>query len=630
MYPGVIVEYDDQSNISSLVSATEVRNRPLFAALFTSDKGTEEWTRCTKDNFFKIYGKNISFAKHGQPLLQAAMTVNAGGELLCKRLVSSDASLANLGITATIVDTEIQDTDEVGKPLWKLEGGGQTTDRESSTGVAVMRSVTGVKYMTMGAQNVKTIEEAETAITKKIQDDNMENTHLLFVIADTGRGDSKKRVKILPNYKVSKNLGYTQYVLSIIEGTETTESIAFAANPDMIVNGYNQSMTSMVNSNSNQVICSMKSNGMESFITALAAKLGVSEDDLYAADPLFGCTNKGATPTKYEYVIVTGGSDGENAADLQSNSGISLMNGSNGTFGSSPFTNTTEFAKEACSALDGSFSTDIFNVDQFRINAIVDANYPEEVKRQLEVLAAFREDFVYFRDMGLNVNSMDAIITGSNKEAKNMFCASYFQSYDIIDPYSKKQITVTIGYDLAQLLVNHWNNGSIMPTAGIKHNMVIKNAIYGTLSFSPIICPDPRGNQKETLEDMRVNYATYIDNQLVIESLYTSQPEYTQWSFINNVMGIQDVIKAIRMRCPIVRYSFIEADDLEKYRSDVEEVIAPYRSNFSSLELDYVEDANYAANKIFYAVLNVKYKDFVQTEQFKVTALSSVEGTATN
>ena len=124
-----------------------------------------------------------------------------------------------------------------------------------------MRSVTGVKYMTMGAQNVKTIEEAETAITKKIQDDNMENTHLLFVIADTGRGDSKKRVKILPNYKVSKNLGYTQYVLSIIEGTETTESIAFAANPDMIVNGYNQSMTSMVNSNSNQVICSMKSNG---------------------------------------------------------------------------------------------------------------------------------------------------------------------------------------------------------------------------------------------------------------------------------------------------------------------------------------------------------------------------------
>ena len=59
MYPGVIVEYDDQSNISSLVSATEVRNRPLFAALFTSDKGTEEWTRCTKDNFFKIYGKNV-------------------------------------------------------------------------------------------------------------------------------------------------------------------------------------------------------------------------------------------------------------------------------------------------------------------------------------------------------------------------------------------------------------------------------------------------------------------------------------------------------------------------------------------------------------------------------------------
>lgn len=126
---------------------------------------------------------------------------------------------------------------------------------------------------------------------------------------------------------------------------------------------------------------------------------------------------------------------------------------------------------------------------------------------------------------------------------------------------------------------------------------------------------------------MHINYASYIDNQLVIESLYTSKEEYSQWSYINNVMGIQDVIKAIRKRCPVIRYTFIDGEDLERYRADVEEVISQYRSNFNKLELSYVEDTTYSANKIFYAVLNVTYKDFVQTERFKVTALSSVEVT---
>ena len=620
MYPGVIVEYDDKSNINSLVSSTEVRNRPLFGALFTSDKGTEEWTRCTKENFFKMYGSNISVTHHGQPLLQAAMTVNAGGELLCKRLVSDDATLANIGIVATIVDTTIQSTDEAGKPLWRTEGGGTTTDRASSTGEAVTEQRVGVKYTTLTAANAKTLSDATTAIRNKVTTDAVPNSYLLFVIADNGRGVSKKRIKITPNYRISKSLDYTQYTLSVIENGSVIESIAFCANPNVIVSNTNLSLASMVNSNSSQVVCSTDTTGIEGFVAALADKIDMTTEQLYAADILFGCNNKGISTEKY--IVVT---TEENAKDLQYSAGHLLESGSNGRFGDFPYLNEEEFSTQAVAALNGTFSTEIFNVDQYRINAFVDANYPRAVKRAIAELATFREDFVYFRDQGLGVTSMDGIIAASNYEIKNKFCASYCQSYDVIDPYSRKQITVTIGYDLAQLLVAHWNNGSIMPTAGMKHNMVIKNAIYGTLSFAPIVCPDPRGNQKEELEDMRVNYATYIDNQLVIETLYTSQEALTQWSYINNVMGIQDIIKEIRKRCSIIRYTFIDGEDLERYRSDVEEVIAPYRSNFNTLELDYVEDPTYSANKIFYAVLNVKYKDFVQTERFKVTALSSVE-----
>ena len=211
----------------------------------------------------------------------------------------------------------------------------------------------------------------------------------------------------------------------------------------------------------------------------------------------------------------------------------------------------------------------------------------------------------------------------ANKELKSMFCATYSQSYDIIDPYTKRQITVTIGYDIAQNLVQHLNNGAILPPAGMKYDMLIKNAIYGTLSFAPTVCPDPKGNQKEQLIELGINFASYIDNNLVIETLYTSQEKNSQWSYINNVMGIQEVVRAIRTRCPMIRYSFIDGEDLEKYRKDVEEVIAPYTSNFKTLKLKYVADATYSANKIFYAVIKVSFKDFIQSEIFKLTMINS-------
>lgn len=609
MYPGVIVEYDDQSSVGVL-PVSEVRNKPLFAALFTSDKGTEQWTRVTGEDFFKMYGKTISFSRHGQPLLQAAMSINAGGELLCKRLVASDSTLANLGIVATLSETEIQATDENGNLLFQDADGNQTVEE---TDTPVMTTGTGISYSLLTADTATTPEEVKEALEAKITD----GQYLLYIICDNGRGVSKKRIKITPNYRMSKSLEYTMYTLTVTEGSENIESMTFSVNPNLVVSGQNISLYSMINANSTQLVCIDDSTGMEKFVAALAEATGLTEDDIYAADPLFGCTKKG--------VALEGISVSDSGVDLQYTYGQQLQSGSNGAFGTHPIENSAEFTAQAVEALDGTFDPAIYNVDQYRLNAIVDANYPEGVKRAIEALATFREDFMYFRDQGIGVNTIDLISEKCNSEAKNMFCATYPQSYDIIDPYSKKQITVTIGYSLAQLLVSHCDNGANLPTAGMKHNMVIKDAIYGTLSFSPTVCPDPIGNQKEILDDMRVNYASYIDNQLVIETLYTSQEKHTQWSYVNNVMGIQDVVKAIRIRCPIIRYTFIDGDDLEQYKADVEEVIAPYRSNFKTLELEYLEDATYSANKIFYAVLKVVYRDFIQTEWFKVTALSSVE-----
>lgn len=611
MYPGVIVEYNDQSEYNNL-AISEVRNKPLFAALFTSDKGTEDWTRITGKDFFTMYGKTINFNRHGQPLLQAAVSINAGAELLCKRLVASDATLANLAIIATIGSEEVQATNSDGNLLFTDADGNQTVEE---TDTPVMTSVPKVTYSLKTVEKATTMDEIESALAA---DDTLgENSYILYVITDNGRGQSKKRIKFTANYKLSKSQSYTLYTMHVMEGTEVIESMTFSINPNLVVNNKNISLYSMINSNSTQLKCLDDASGMEKFIAALAEATGMDESLLYQYDILFGCTNKG--------VAIPGLIVDNSETDLSYSNGQMLKSGDNGKFGTHPIEVEDEFIARAIEALDGSYNPDIFNVDQYRLTAIVDANYPEDVKRQIEALATFREDFMYFRDQGLGKNALDLIKEQCDREAHNMFCATYPQSYDIIDPYSKKQITVTIGYSLAQLLVKHCDNGPILPTAGMKHNMVIHDAIYGTLSFSPVVCPDPIGDQKEAMNDMNVNYASYIDNQLVIETLYTSQEKASQWSYINNVMGIQEVIKAIRIRCPIIRYTFIDGDDLEKYKADIEEVIAPYRSNFKSLEVEYKEDATYSANKIFYAGLNVTYKDFIQTEWFKVTALQAVE-----
>ena len=609
MYPGVIVEYNDQSDISVL-PVSEVRNQPLFAAVFTSDKGTESWTRISGKDFFDMYGKNISFVRHGQPLLQAAMSINAGAELLCKRLVADDATLANIGIVATLSDIEVQAKDDDGNLLY-LDGEGHQTVEITEN--PVMIATKNIKYSIKTATNAETIEDAYESIKSGLE----ENSYLLYVISDNGRGTSKKRIKIVPNYKLSKTMDYTMYTLSVIEGSTEDESMSFSINPNLVVSGQNISLQSMIRTHSTQLNCIEDVGGMDEFIAALAESAEIDTDTMYKYDPLFGCNNRGES--------ITGIAVDDTGIDLQYTYGQSLQSGSNGAFGSNPISNTDEFSRQAVAAFDGTFDTSIFNVDQYKIDAIIDANYPAAVKRAIESLAVFREDLFYFRDQGLGMNNIDLISEACKTETKSMFCATYPQSYDIIDPYTKRQITVTIGYDLAQLLVAHCNNGRILPTAGMKHSMVISNAIYGTLSFAPTICPNPEGNQKEKLEEMRVNYASYIDNQLVIESLYTSQEKYTQWSFINNVMGIQEVVKAIRTRCPAIRYTFIDGEDLEKYKADVQEVIAPFSSNFKTLELEYVSDTTYSANKIFYAVLKVVYKDFIQTEWFKVTALSAVE-----
>lgn len=617
MYPGTIFEFIDQSDIA-LLPLEQPIYKPMYMTGITSDKGPEEYRVVEGDLFFKLYGNKISFAKHGQPLLQAAAIINAGGRLFVKRIVDPASTLANLAVLAKVSKIEVQKTNANGIALYIDDvTGAETTEATSSGGAAnapVMIDKCKIKYETQTVEDSKDLDTIAATILGSSTNlpSGSEGTYPLFVISDNGRGISNKNFQITPDYASSKAVDYVRYMFNVMESNSTIESVQFSVDPDTLDNGVNVSLQSRIKRNSNQVKCVHFEEYLSKFIDAVGTISGIGIEEYAGMDILFGKSKKGEAVSTVE-IDSTG-------INLSHPYGLRLTSGDDGTFTDKVYA-TDIYEDEMVKVFNGDFGSEIYDLDNYKIDLIVDANYPAAVKRSIEGLVSFREDCFYIRDLGLYLDSMELIEASDRNSLKNKFCASYCNSYDIVDPYSKKQISVTVSYTLAKLLVPHFINGRNRPLAGQLHGMILSEAIEGTINFLPVITPSV--NQKDELGDLRINYASYYDNVLVLETTYTAQEKHTQFTYSNNVLAIQEVTKAIRSRCPKIRYSFIDGEDLEKYKADVQSVIDKYVNNFLTITLEYIADPVYISNKVFYAALKVQFRNFVQTEYFKVIALPS-------
>lgn len=618
--PGVTITWVDQSQINNPeVPVEDNVDRPIFMTVFSSDKGPEEWKKKVYgQTFYDLYGSVPSFVRHGQPLIQASNIINAGGYVTAKRIVAEDSTLANIGVVAVVKNEQKQATNEEGLPLYVDQNTGKDTTEPSGNAPKMENHVNiefQLKSVVLDGNNVSAF--AATLLSDFGHQNNLgeDDQYPLFLITDNGRGVSNKRFRIYTDDTVSHPVQYVRYFLDIIENGETLETIPFTMNPDIIENDVNMSLANQVKINSNQVRAAIFEDEYNAFAENVAYLIGDTAGEFTLADVLFGTDLYGE-----EYPNITI-SDEVNLSTLY---GIQLQNGSNGNFGDRPVSSDT-YTTQLKKAFDGSFSDDIYDLDNNRIDCIFDANYPNIVKRAIEQLVNFREDCMYFRDMGIGISSIEELKLKDTDNTKSKFCATYMNSYDIYEPYTRKQITVTVMYDLARLFVKHFINGRSRPFCGQKYDIVIPsdNMVEGTLNFSPKITPTL--NQKKELDDLRINYVSYYDgNILTMNSEYTSQTEYTQLSWINNVLAVQEMIKAIRVLCPKNRYMFMDGEDLTKYKNDVQNmVISKYQNLFKSCTIEYVSNSVYESNKIIYAVIRVQFRNFIQTEMFKIICLQS-------
>lgn len=621
-YPRTGFTWFDQSQISEINNVTV--SQPNYLLAFSADKGPEAIMKCTYENFHKYYGDNISFAKHGQPLLQAAVATDNGGIVFCKRVVAENSTLANIAVFASVTaGTQEQKTDEKGNKLFThVETGNTVTESQKEALLAaakennettptfenIMVTPAVIKYETKSFADCKTINE----IKVKVAALKTEEKFPLFVITDIGRGLSGKSFSITPDYIVSKTRGYMRYQLNTIEGSKVVESINICLNHNISENGINRSLYTACKQDSYNLAADVFYNYHDEFIAKLAQMSGNTDKYCNTHDLLFGFTVRQAKLNNIK--IAT------DSVNLSSIYGVSLAEGSNGNFSEAPF-GTEEFTTEVTKFYSGEIDDNIYDLDNYKFDLFLDANYPPTAKRAMESLASFREDCECMMDCGIEgLNTLEEIKVSSDGVTKSPFVMNYPIYYDIIDPYSGKQITVTAMYTMAKLMIPHFaNSARFKPMAGELNGFIINDALDGTENFVPKNLPS--GSQKEVLAEARINHLGKYNGILCFESLWTTQDAYSQLSFGNNVLAIQEVVKAIRDFCPANRFSIMYNDDLQAYKEDVTDIISNFKDNFVSIDMVYSADADYEANKIYGAALSFVCKDFNMAEEFKIYVL---------
>ena len=620
-YPGTVDNWIDQSGITAQ-QPQEVYPRPLLLTAAAFDRGPEKITRVYGQTFYKLFGYYIDFEKYGQAAIQAANIINNGGELMLKRVVAEDATLANIVVCARVSTDRVQKTDSNGNPLYiDPDTQKETINDGDGSFEKAMINVAKIKYELVTVTGKKTKAEiVEEARRSFVQDEeSQEFVYPLFVIADNGRVESTKGFGVDPQYEIAKNQNFFIYRLKYLGSEDLdAEQIYFALTPGVI---YLEKSMDIGMSSSEMLQADAES--LEDCVDAFYAKVseisGISIDELYSCDMLF-CKNRKGQP-------IQGLSLDDSGQDLSISMGFALESGTNGAFGDKPI-ETPEYEQALIDFYTGVYDSDIYNLDMYKPDACIDANYPYAVKKAIYDLAMYRKDFFFFGDMGLDVNTFTNAKEKMSSMPRDKFTAWYPQSYQVINPFTRRRINVTITYSIARLVITHLNNNRNCPYCGILYGWTIPEAIEGTINFCPKITPAE--NQKTECDDLRINYASILNDTLTLETTYTSQENLTQLSFINNVIAIQKIVKDVRDNCPAFRYSFISTDDLSTYKSAVNNIISKYTKWFESLEFVYVQDDVMRANKIFEASLRVKHKDFVQAEILNIYTLGTDTATVAN
>ena len=629
MYPGTILNYIDNSKINTENEILLDTRSPLWMIASTFPKGPEKLTVTDATNFYELYGDTMEFDKYGQLNLQAKNIIDNGGRLWVKRLMPAAATYGNLYYTAEVKDIK------------------------GSEPAAV-----AIEWTAKSVENVTSYDELKAAI----KEDTEAGKRVLFSFIDNGRGGSiVKSVRFVPDYNLSRNLNTVFYNFEIYEGGTRKEYNTVTVDPSIILDDKPYRL--------------YKDDYLQIDTYAYEDQFDLLVDDIYNAlnpdgetevisrkqirsmDLLFGYTNRGEVSDliKVSYA--------EGTTPFNTAYGTSLAKGVDGWASEEEGAGGFKYVHDTADVIDendpasediksvyrydqelielmikfyhGEIDDLIYDVDAYRLFGVADANLPVRVKQAITEYVVFRNDCFFFRDLMIveddsyyNIIYRDGLLKDEDTTVsgnplpfyQTFMYADYCTTYEIIDPETRIRERVTMMYDLVSCLTRAYINAPFNPNAGTYNGYILESALPGSLNFIPL--KTPRVNYKQSMEDAKINYATYEDsNNLVVQSLYTKNKIYSQLSYINNVLSMQEIGRRIAMACPSVRYSLqLNGDDVTEYAKIISGVLENYIGSFDTLEFVYTGDTIHVQQKIFYGTIQFSFANWYQTEIFDLIA----------
>lgn len=590
---------DNTKNTVDVVSNTGV---VLFQPFFSEKGEDSKIIDFTEYETVKADYGTPDINIYGQAYYHVLNWLEGGGVVKGIRLTAKDAKRAH---NILMLDLTVSDTDVL-KEGSESEYYKQVTAKYS------------VEYFSDGiAENnidVKTIlKQHHTTIEK---DGSSNITHIkvpvLFAVC-SGKGAYGKeyRYRFSANTNKDKTYNYRNYNLDVLQTTTSTPTKV--KNGTVSVSLYPKAVnkngkSDYVGDAMERATTPIKVYAIEdSYYTITEVLLPIiqQQDATTIASQIDFLTFKDKNQKAYTYVKVA-----EDSIDVTEMTGfnLGLVGGDDGAFAVSNPDRDDAMGQRLKELFNGEIDSSINDRREHLPKVTLDANFPFEVKEKMMLWRNKRDDHELILDCGIEYqtanlkNYMEATLTPDNRGI-----AVYGNNVQVFDKYNGKYITVTPTYLFSIKLIEHFTNkGSNVPFAGIQiplNDTILDGTVY------PLISDD---QTKSDFTDLRCNYIEKENGILNFATMVTSQLEYSELIYLNNMFVLYEIQEALRSLSAVFRYMRTDTDeDMSTINKLARDKVDPFKDyKCKAIEVTVYKDPDDTNNKSLKCECGVGFSDY--------------------
>jgi hypothetical protein len=514
---------------------------------------------------------------------------SGNAKVWCKRLMPADALYANIVVLAKVkVDTTV----------------------EASPKLIIKH--TAVRLNSFSSSNQFSILVDALKVTEA--DSDGYKTYPLFAARMLGKGEygNTFRIRTSSSIQSDEDYGVRCYRFEVLDssgGLSCVEPFIGSFYPDAYYDTNSLYLYDKINDKENgsiKIELYVCEDSFEDIFNLY--KTSVDTDTTLTLDTIDLLFGKDMTGVALTDIVIKDTETGAAAPDAIE--GIPLSGGDDGSFKATTdtATRTTAINDEYINVLKGTTDKSIASKRKMPVDVLMDANYADEVKKEFVSLLIKRYDAFGYIDGGI-LQTIDSAITWAQTFTNlgDKIFSKDFQHFMIKDPFSGKNIPMTMTYFYAQCLPLHFRNpGNQIPFVGELYTLltgVIKD------SLKPFVDADD-DDIIEELYKLRVNYYECIaEGKYIRGTQTTSQNIWSDLSEEHNMHVLLEMKRILENEVNSKSYSFNELDDRNKFTEKAKRLMAPFiNKKVRTCDVYFASNAFEEERSILHCYLSIVFK----------------------